>query len=260
MDYKAIKYEKKDGVAIVTLNQPQAMNALIHPAFDELYIVTQEISADDSVKAVILTGEGKAFCAGGDINRFREGFDLVSGMNYVDGVHPFCKNWVSLKKPTIAAVNGPAVGAGLSLVLMCDISIASDKAKLGSAFINMGIIPDLACAYFLPRIVGVQKAKELLFTGRVVNAEEALSIGLVNKVVSADTLMDEAMALATTLAGGPSFSIRNTKRMIQMSLDMDLNNLLNLEAILQGVSFNTEDSKEAVSAFVEKRKPSFKGK
>ena len=169
-------------------------------------------------------------------------------------------DWVNLKKPTIAAVNSPAVGAGLSIVLMCDISIASEQAKFGSAFINMGLIPDLAGAYFLPRAVGPQKAKELLMTGRMVDAKEALEIGLVNRVVSHDHLQDEVFELAKKLAQGPTFAIRNTKRMVNMSLDMDFADLLELESVIQSICFLSEDSKEAVDAFLNKRRPIFKGK
>ena len=260
MDYKAILLEKKDGIATVTINQPKTMNCLVQDVFDELGLVTKELAADGDVKAVILTGAGRAFCAGGDLNRFMEGFDRVSSIDYVDAIRPWCLNWVNLKKPTIAAVNGPAVGAGLSLVLMCDISIVSDQAKLGSAFISMGLIPDLAAAYFLPRTVGPQKAKELLLTGRQVSAQEALEIGMVNRVVPHDQVIAESVSLAKQLANGPSFAIWSTKRMINMSLDMDLKNLLELESLIQGSCFTTDDSKEAVDAFLHKRKPVFKGR
>ncbi len=260
MEYTAIKYEKKDGVAVISFNQPKMMNCLIQQAIDEMGAVTKEIAADDEVKAVILTGEGRAFCAGGDLNRFMEGFDKISAVEYVDSIHVWVKDWCNLKKPTIAAINGAAVGAGLSIALMCDIMIASDKAVLGSAFINMGLIPDLTAAYFLPRTVGIHKAKELMFTGRQVKADEALSIGLVNQVVPAESLMDEAMAMASKFAAGPSFAIWNTKRLLNMGLDLDLTNFLEVESFLQGLCFITDDSKEAVDAFLNKRKPVFTGK
>ena len=259
MAYSAILYEKSSGVATVTINQPKALNCLSQAVTGELSQVTREIAADDEVKAVILTGAGKAFCAGGDLNRFVEGFDQVGAVDYVDALHPWCLEWIRLKKPTIAAVNGAAVGAGLSVALMCDMILASDKAKLGSAFINMALIPDLAAAYFLPRAVGPHKAKELLMTGRTLDSAEALSIGMVNKVVPHEQLLEEAGRLAGQLAAGPSFSIWNTKRMVNMSLDMDLGNLLELESLVQSICFMTHDSGEAVDAFLNKRKAVFTG-
>lgn len=260
MEYSAVIYEKKNGYAVITLNQPKSLNALVKQLTDDLLNVTREIEADDEVKAVILTGAGKAFCAGGDLNRFVEGFDPVSAVEYVDALHPLTMEWIRLKKPTIAAVNGPAVGAGLSIALACDIIYASDQAKLGSAFINMGLIPDLACAYFLPRVIGPNKAKELLFTGRNVDAAEALSIGLVNCVLPHDELMSEAEKLAAQLAGGPTFAIWNTKRIVGMGLDMDLSNLLELESLIQGMCLTSKDSGEAVDAFLNKRKANFIGR
>lgn len=260
MSYTSILYEKREGVAIVTLNEPEQMNSLVQTMFDDLAVVTREIAADDEVKVVVITGAGRAFCAGGDINRFKEGFDNVTGIAYVDAIHPWCLDWINIKKPTIAMVNGAAVGAGMSLSLLCDMSIASDRAKLGSAFINMGLIPDVAAAYYLPRAVGVQKAKELLFTGRVVDAQEALSIGLVNQVVPHEKLEEEVMKLAKKLAAGPSFAIGNTKRMVNMGLDIDISALLKLEAYVQSACMNTEDAKEAVDAFLAKRPAEFKGR
>lgn len=259
-NYQAIKVERKGKVAVVTINQPQVLNALVQQVFDDLAMAAVELAQDDSVKAVVLTGAGRAFCAGGDLNRFMEGFTPIGGMDYVEAIHPFVKNWINMKKPTIAAVNGPATGAGMSLMLMCDLSIAADNAKIGCAFVNMGLIPDCSLAYFLPRAVGVQKAKELIFTGRLVKADEAERIGLVNQVVPAGKLMDEAMHLADTLANGPAYAIRMCKKMVNMGLDMNLDSLLSLEAIVQSGCFMTEDSAEAVDAFLNKRKPVFKGR
>lgn len=260
MSYTSIIYEKKDGIAKVTLNEPEQMNSLVQTMFDDLAAVTREIAADNEVKVAVLTGAGRAFCAGGDIKRFKEGFDNVSGIEYVDSIHPGMLDWVNMKKPTIAMINGAAVGAGMSLSLLCDISIASDKAKLGSAFINMGLIPDVAAAYYLPRAVGVQKAKELLFTGRIVDAQEALSIGLVCQVVPHEQLEEEVMKLAKKLAASATFAIGNTKRIVNMGLDIDLSALLKLEAYMQSACLNTDDAKEAVDAFFNKRPAEFKGR
>ena len=259
-EYKSIVVEKKDGIAVVTLNEPKTLNSLIQSMFDDLAVAAVELDKDDEVKVVVLTGAGKAFCAGGDLNRFKEGFDMVSGVDYVDNIHPFIKNWFDMRKPTIAAVNGAATGAGMSLALLCDMAIASDKAKIGCAFINMALVPDCALAWVLPRVIGVQKAKELIYTGRLVGAEEAEKIGLFNCVVPAESLMDEVMKLAGRLAKGPSYAIRMCKRIINMGLDMDLNNLLSLESVIQTGCLCSEDSSEAVNAFLGKRAPVFKGR
>ena len=248
MEYSAIEYKKENGVATITICRPESMNCLVQAVLDELAAVTKEIAADAEVKAVILTGKGRAFCAGGDLNRFVEGFTPQSAIEYVDLLHPWCMDWINLKKPTIAAVNGAAVGAGMSIALMCDITIASEQAKLGSAFLNMGLIPDLSATYFLPRMVGVHRAKE------------ALQMGVVDRVVPQDALLDEARKLAAAFAAGPTYAIASTKRMLNASMDLDLNSLLNLESILQSTCFMTDDSKEAVNAFLEKRKPVFTGK
>ena len=259
MGYDAIKYEKSNGIAKVSFNQPKTMNCLVQQCIDELGAITKEIAADPEIKAVILTGEGKAFCAGGDLNRFMDGFDKISGVYYVDAIHEWVRNWVNLKVPTIAAVNGAAVGAGLSIALLCDIIIASENALFGSAFINMGLIPDLGAAYFMQRAVGVHKAMELMLTGRNVKADEAVSIGLANYKVSAEELMSEAEKLAARFINAPSYAVANTKRLIHYAMDMDFDRFLETESFLQGSCFVTEDSKEAVTAFLEKRKPVFKG-
>lgn len=259
MTYEAIVLEKKDSVAWVTINQPNAMNCLVKEVLDELSLATAELAEDESVKAIVLTGAGKAFCAGGDINRFKQGFGFLSGMDYVDGVHRFLKDWMNLKKPVIAMVNGPAMGAGMSLALACDIIIASEEAKFGASFISMGLIPDVGAAYFLPRIVGINKAKEILFTGKILDCEEALEVGIVNRIVPSANLAEEVAALTARLAKGPGFAISCTKRILNSSQDLDFSSLLILESTLQSMCFQTEDSNEAVKAFFEKRRPEFKG-
>ncbi len=260
MPYTAVIYEKKDGVATITLNLPESLNCLTGQLVADFKAAVSEAEKDKEIKAVIITGAGKAFCAGGDIKRFTEGFTVDSGVEYVDNFHPFCLQLVNLTKPTIAAVNGAAVGAGLSIALMCDVIFVSDKAKMGSAFINMALIPDLACAYFLPRTIGPHRAKDLLMTGRIIDSTEAYNLGIATRVIAHDDLLAEANAYAAKLAAGPSFSISNTKRMVNMSLDMDIRTLLDLESYLQSLSFMTEDSSEAVTAFLGKRPPVFKGK
>jgi len=260
MAYTAIQYEVTEGVALVTLNQPANMNALTQVMADDLMAVLQEVEEDPQVKVVVFTGTGRAFCAGGDINRMREGFDQVSALDYMDSMLRIAKKWNELKKPTIAAVNGAAAGAGLSLVLLSDISIVVSTAKLSCAFINMGLAPDFAMAYYLPRLVGPQRAKELIYTGRIFMPDEALQMGLINRVVEPEALMEETMALAKKLAKGPTYAMRLAKRMLQVSMESDFHTLLDVEGLIQSSAFMSEDSKEAVSAFLDKRKPTFQGK
>ncbi len=257
MEYKAILFERQENIAVLTLNQPKSMNALVQDIFDELYHALTTIERDPTVKAVILTGSSKAFCAGGDLNRFQEGFDSNSAYDYVEAVHPLCDKLANLSKPTIAALNGPAVGAGLSLMLMCDLSIAAEPAVVGSAYINMALIPDLASAYFLPRIVGLRKAKELCMTGEPISAAEALELGLVNKVVPDQDLLAESRKLAEKIAAKSAVAMKHTKRILNTSMDLDFHNLLKLESYVEDICFVSHDSKEAVNAFLEKRMPQF---
>ncbi len=259
MSDKAVLIDKEQGVAIVSINQPKTMNSMTQAVIDGLGEAAAELSDDPETKVIILTGEGKAFCAGGDINRFMEGFDAVSALDYVDSVHPVIKAWATMKKPVIAAVNGAAVGAGLSLLALCDMAYMAENAKVGCAFINMGLGPDCGLAYFLPRMVGTKKAMEMIMTGKNYTAQEAEQMGLINGIFSAEELMPEVKAIASRLAKGPSYALRLAKRMVNLGLDMDLNSLMNVEALIQASCLNTEDSAEAVSAFLEKRKPEFKG-
>ena len=260
MAYTAVQWEKQDGVGVITMNQPANMNALTQVMADDLLAVLQQAESDPEVKVIVFTGTGRAFCAGGDISRMREGFDQVSALDYMDRMQTITKVWNSLKKPTIAAVNGAATGAGLSLVLLCDLSVVASNAKLGCAFINMGLAPDFAMAYYLPRMVGPQRAKELIYTGRIFMPDEACAMGLINRVVEPEQLMEEAMTLAKKLAKGATFGMRLAKRMLQISMETDFNTLLNVEGLIQSSAFVTEDSREAVGAFLDKRKPEFHGK
>lgn len=234
------------------------MNSLVQQIWDELDVAARELEADEEVKVVIMTGAGKAFCAGGDLKRFLEGFDQMSAIGYVENVQKTVSAWTNFTKPTIAAVNGATAGAGLSLMLMCDFAIAVDSATFCAAFINMALVPDCGAGYFLPRFVGLRKAKELIFTGKTIDAAEALRIGLVNQVVQKDNLMNAAESLAEQLSKGPSFALQMAKRMVNKGNDLDFTNFLSIEAAQQSICLLSDDSKEAVSAFVEKRKPVFR--
>lgn len=259
MSYEALTFEKKNGYAIITLNCPQSMNALEAKLLAELTDATNRVANDNDISAAVLTGSGKAFCAGGDLRRLMEGFSPLGGQQYVKDIHSWLLDFVNLDKPVIAAVNGFAVGAGFCIALLCDIVLAAEDAKFGQAFVNVGLVPDLAGMYFLPRIVGLQKAKELIFTGEQIHADKACQLGIVNEVLPADQLLPEAERLAGQLAAGPKVALSLAKRILNMSTNLSLESLLELESLAQGLCFQTEDHKEAVKAFLEKRRPAFKG-
>ncbi|MDD4160632.1 MAG: enoyl-CoA hydratase [Synergistaceae bacterium] len=258
--YKKLELIKKSGVAVITMKSPESMNALEIILFEELCDATSDVEGDDSVKAVILTGTGRAFCAGGDLKRFSEGFKPNEGYLYMKKFAPWVRQFAGMCKPTIAAVNGYAVGAGFCMALHADIILASEDAKFGMAFVNVGLIPDLGGLYVLPRLVGFQKAKELVFTGRNISAAEAMEIGIVNRVTPADKLLEESFGLAKKIAEGPSFAHRMAKSLINASPAMTLDQLLEQEALFQAQCIQTEDHKNAAEAFLRKEKPVFKGK
>ncbi|MDY6912649.1 MAG: enoyl-CoA hydratase-related protein, partial [Chloroflexota bacterium] len=223
--------------------------------------VIEDIQHDEAVRAVVLTGAGRAFCAGGDVkdllsqatdpvemmDRSMEGAKLVAAMR-------------NIPKPMIAAVNGPAVGAGCNLALACDIIIAAENASFSMAFISLGLHPDTGGIYFLTRLVGVARACELVFTGKAIGAQEAERIGLINQVVPAEQLESTVSELAGRLAKGPSKAIAMAKATIYQGLTMDMNSVLEAEVRAMSLSIATEDAKEGISAFLERRKPIFKGK
>ncbi len=260
MTYETLNYTVKGKVALIQLNRPESMNALEDKLMAELMYVTNVVEKEEDIGAVVLTGSGKAFCAGGDLRRLEEGFSPLEGYDYIKDFHPWLIKFSRLEKPVIAAVNGFAVGAGFCISLSCDIVLASKEAIFAQSFVNVGLIPDLGGLYFLPRLVGLQKAKELVFTGEKISAEEAKELGIVNKILPGDQLLGEAEALAQKLAKGPRVAHRLAKQIINQSLELSLEELLSLEANAQSLCFQTEDHSEAVKAFLEKRKPVFKGK
>lgn len=260
MIFKSITFVKTNGVGIIRMNNPKSMNALEDQLARELKQVTEKCNNDDEIGAVVLTGADKAFCAGGDLKRLSEGFTTIEGYQYMKDFHDWVRAFMNLEKPTIASVNGYAVGAGFCIAMLCDVIIASEKAKFGQAFVNVGLIPDLAGLYTLPRLVGLQKAKELVFTGDVIGAEEAEKLGIVNKVVKADELDDEAYLLAKKFADGPRVAMKLAKKVMNESINLSLDQLLELESQAQAQCFQTIDHAEAVDAFFKKRKPIFQGK
>lgn len=264
MDYQDLLYEKSDGIATITLNRPQALNALSGPMMDSLIEALNASDRDDEVNVIVITGAGRAFCAGGDVKAMGDRGeptleDIIKSFRY--GIHRIPLTVKKIDKPLIAMVNGAAVGAGLDFTLMCDIRIASEKAKFGEVFVKVGLAPGDGGTYFLPRIVGIAKALELTWTGDIIDAHEAQRIGMVTKVVPHDNLKEETMAFAQRIASGPSMAIRMAKRSIYEGLvSNDLEATLEKLAHIQDVLMRSEDHKEGIKAFVEKRPPEFKGR
>src|SRR6516162_6721905 len=251
------------GVATLTFNRPERMNALSTPIMEGLLQGLPRLAGDPAVRVVVLTGAGRAFCAGGDVKSMAEGGERRSAAEAT--AHLRSRMEVSrilheLPKPTIAMINGPAAGAGLAFALACDLRIAGASAKLVTAFVKVGLSGDFGGSFFLTRLVGTAKARELYFTGRPVDADEALTLGLVNRVVPDDQLGDATMELARSLAQGPSVALSQMKRNLNCAESGDLTELLYMEAVHQVQAGRTEDHREAARAFVEKRTPVFTGR
>ncbi|MDD5095488.1 MAG: enoyl-CoA hydratase/isomerase family protein [Dehalococcoidia bacterium] len=261
MNYETILLQKQDKVATITLNRPEKLNTMSPELMSDLTKVMGEVERDDEIRAVIVTGAGRAFCAGGDVPKlFASSRDPITVMGLAHDGARMVSAMRNLPKPLIAAVNGPAIGGGLNIALACDIIIAAENASFCSAFISLGFHPDTGGIYFLTRLVGVARACELVFTGKTINAVEAERIGLVNHVVPADKLEATARELATRLANGPSKAIGLAKASIYQSLTMDMASVLELEARSVGMTLATEDANAAIDAFLKKGKVVFKGK
>ena len=224
------------------------------------------VNRDRSVRAVILTGAGTAFCAGGDLKAMRDRRGIIEGShadlreNYRRGVQAMANALYDCDAPTIAAVNGPAIGLGLDVACMCDMRIASEKASFAESFVKVGIVPGDGGAWLLPRVVGMSVACEMSFTGDVLTPQEAKEVGLVSRVVPHEELMDAARALAGRIAANPPEMVRMTKRLLREGQHTRLSTLLEMSAAFQALAHSTEDHKEAVGAMLEKRKPTFTGR
>ncbi|WP_417414632.1 enoyl-CoA hydratase/isomerase family protein [Hoeflea sp.] len=259
MEDKTVLLETTDqGVAIVTLNRPRAMNAINTDLKIELLDVMRQVSSDPKLKVVVLTGAGRAFCAGGDVKEMggeRTPVERRDTMrNYL---HETLLLMHKMEKPVIAAVNGFAVGAGCNLAMAADIILASDEATFAQIFVKVGLVPDAGGFYLLPRLVGMPKAKELVFRGNKIDAREAERIGMVNAVFPAGELMDQAHAMARELAHGPTKAIGIAKTMLNQSAEMNFASALDYEAAVQAIVATTDDHREGVKAFAEKRMPKF---
>ena len=259
MKYETVLYEKKDKVAVITLNRPERLNALNLQMNLELVDALETAKDDNEVRTIVITGAGRAFCAGADVGEFASGdFQKGAKKDKQKIIHPY--NLFRLNKPIIAAVNGVAVGFGTNLTLSCDIVFASESASFGEFFIRMGIIPDMNGSLLLPMAVGVHKAKELIFSGKRIYAEEALRIGLVNEVFPQEELIPKTMEFAKHLTEQAPLALSLSKQAIHKGYEKVFDEMLAIEDEYNAKCYASEDHREAARAFVEKRKPMFKGK
>lgn len=267
--------KRPDGIALITLNRPERLNALGGDLLRLFAAHLVECERDPAVRCVALTGAGRAFCAGGDVQemqRRNDGNTDTSGTpaNSVEHLDTQVRmlretqmavshRLHTMGKPTVAIVNGVAVGAGFSLALACDLRVAGDRARFGTAFRNVGLSGDYGASYFLPRVVGAGRARELLFTAEILDAHRALELGVVNRVFAQDTVLENGLAFCESLASGPTLALKRMKENLNLAERASLEDVLNLEALNQRVGGLSADSREAVLAFNEKRPPSFSG-
>jgi enoyl-CoA hydratase/carnithine racemase len=259
-----LKSTRDGAIVILTMNQPDTRNALTgNTAVEEFVNACDDIRLDTSIRCVIITGEGPVFSSGGNVKDMQRFFvqDIPPELireEYRNGIQRIPKALFNLDVPVIAAINGPAIGAGLDLTCMCDIRIASEKATFAESFVRVGIVPGDGGAWLLPRAVGMSKASEMAFTGETLTAQEALACGLVSKVVAPAELMEAALNLARKIAANPGAVLRMTKRLLREGERSSLESLLELSAGYQAIAHKTADHREAVTAFIEKRPPNFK--
>ncbi len=260
MELKTLLVQKKEGYAIVTINRPDKLNALNNLTITELYSVMKDLNADDSVRAVVLTGSGeKAFVAGADISEINEQDEITGELFALKGQRVF-RYIEQMAKPVIAAINGYALGGGCELAMSCHMRICSTKAKFGQPEINLGLLPGYGGTQRLPRLIGRTDALYLLLTGEMIDANRAYDLGLVSEVVELEQLLERAETLAKIISEKPPIAARYILKAVDEGLNMPIDAALNLEAELFGKICATEDMKEGTSAFLEKRKPQFKGR
>jgi enoyl-CoA hydratase/carnithine racemase len=264
MTYECLLYDVKDGIATLTLNRPERLNALGGTLRQDLHDAVTRAGADPEVRVMVVTGAGKGFCSGGDVKAMGEAKAGQRERPLLEKIAPGRDRTLlamrEAPQPIIAAVNGAAAGAGMNLALGCDLRIASTAAKFTQAFVKRGLHPDWGGTYFLPRVVGMAKACEMIFTGEVIDAAEALRLGIVSRVVAPEELLPTAYEIARRIAAGPPVAIRLAKRSLYANEDLDLRGALQMETMAQNICFETEDATEGIRAFGEKRAPIFKGR
>jgi enoyl-CoA hydratase/carnithine racemase len=261
MSYRSFVFENSDGIATIRLNDPDRLNALTFETYGELEKIMADLAQDNDVKIVVITGTGKGFCSGGSVNDIIGKLVQMKGDELYNFTRMTCnvvKNMRNLKKPIIAAVNGIAAGAGAMLMLASDLRIFSDKARAAFLFVKVGLSgADMGALYLLPRIVGLGKATELVYFGDTIDAQEAHRIGLANRVVPGEKLMEEAYALARRLKDGPLYALGVTKELLNFEANVDLETALEMEAKAQARCMETPDFMEGYRAFIEKRPQRF---
>ena len=266
MAYEHIQLEREGNVATLTLNRPEARNAMSPVMGEEMVRACEELRRDADVRVVIITGAGKSFSSGGDLAMLARDAGLEGGSNpptMAGSPRDFYTRFLAVRglpMPTIAAINGHAIGAGLCFALACDLRIAVDDAKMGMTFTKLGIHPGMGATFLLPRLIGTARACELFFTGRVFDAAEAERLGIVNRVVPRAELGAAARALADEIAAAGPVAVRMVKKAIYRGTDHNLDEMLDIEALQQSVTFTTEDAREGIRAVMEKRAPRFTGK
>ncbi|MFN3404321.1 MAG: enoyl-CoA hydratase/isomerase family protein [Cytophagaceae bacterium] len=258
--YEHLLFKEEAGIAVITLNRPEVYNALNEKLCSEIVAALKSVNASNNIKAVVLTGEGKGFCSGLDLLSV----DLSKGLdakNIVDNFfNPIVHALMEVRQPVICRLNGVAAGAGCSLAILCDIILASEEASLSMAFVNIGLVPDTGTSFILPRLVGPRIAFELLTTGRKIDAAEASKIGIVNHVVPSKDLDGLVKKYCDYYRQSAGFAVASIKQILKQSSEETLESMLKIEAEMQGEAAKTEDFKEGIVAFREKRKPLFRGK
>lgn len=254
-----ILVEKNNSIALVTMNRPKALNSLHPDLIAQLISNLHELENDAEIRAIVLTGEGRAFCAGGDLPHLESLNDVVAARQYIEDAGNIVYTIMNMKKPVIGMVNGVAAGAGFNIALACDIVFCSDQARFAQSFANIALIPDCGGTYLLPRVVGLKKAKELMFTGDLIDAKTALDYGIVNKIVESSQLKEETMKFAEKIAHGAPLALALIKKTLNQSFEMNFAEALENEKNMQTLCLQTADNKEGIKAFKEKRKANFKG-
>lgn len=259
MKFKHLVIEKENKVGVLRINRPEAMNSLNTEVLEELLMAVEQVKNDQDIFVLVITGEGKAFVAGADISEMST-MDPVQARSFAEAGLKVFREIESMEKPVVAAVNGFALGGGCELAMACDIRIASTKAKFGQPEVGLGVTPGFGGTVRLSRLVGPAKAKELIYTGNIIKADEALGIGLVNSVSEPEELMGAAMEMANKISSNAQLAVRYSKQSINRSFETDVETAMEIERNLFGLCFSTEDQKEGMKAFGEKRKPDFKVK
>ena len=256
MIYETVKYTvEEDGIAVVSLNRPDILNVLSNTMCKEVMSLLKNLEKDKSVRAIVLTGEGRAFCAGLDLSEIRSGEgDTVSIYRRMEAANRLIVMLTEIEKPVVAAVNGLATASGMNLCLACDLVVASRNARFSQNFGHVGLIPDVGGAYLLPRIAGVSKAKEIIFLDRELSADEALRLDIVTQLVEPEQVLETAKTLARKMAAGPSFAFSIAKKMLGKCEEMDITTALHMESLSQALLTNTDDHKKGMKAFFERRK------